>query len=296
MQNAIQYVGLQDVTGLSSHEELATFSNEDLVIIDDLRAIPDSMNSKIGFNILAVCTSGRMNLDVSGLGTQVKAGQLLICQSHALLSNFMVSPDFECKMMCISDRLLQSILQSQMQVWVKMLYRQRCRIISLSEGSTVSYNELRNRWLRDESPFKREIIISLLRAALLGLCEELLQQQPAGDPAGLPEKSSRMDILFHRFLENIARRRIKKINVADYADELCITPKYLSTICRTVSGKSPTEWISEYVAEDIAHYLKSTDLTVKEISDELGFPNASYFGKYAREHLGMSPAQYRQKK
>lgn len=52
-------------------------------------------------------------------------------------------------------------------------------------------------------------------------------------------------------------------------------------------------WISEYVIEDIIHYLKNTDLTAKEISEALGFPNASFFGKYVRVHLGASPSEYR---
>ena len=67
----------------------------------------------------------------------------------------------------------------------------------------------------------------------------------------------------------------------------------ISTICRSTSGKSPMMWISEYVIEDIIHYLKNTDLTAKEISEALGFPNASFFGKYVRVHLGASPSEYR---
>ena len=74
-----------------------------------------------------------------------------------------------------------------------------------------------------------------------------------------------------------------------------ITPKYLSTICRTISGKSPTDWISEHVVADIVHYLRNTDLSAKEIGEELGFANASFFGKYVRQHLGVSPNEYRRK-
>lgn len=294
MRYAIYNVGLQDITRSSSNEQIITYSDEELVIIDDLREISNFANSKISFNIVAICTSGKMNLDVSGVPIQAHAQQILICQSHAMLSNYMVSPDFECKVIFIGDHLLHSILQSQMQLWTKMLYKQRYCIVDIPKGSSGFYNELRNRWLHDDTPFRREIIISLLRASLLELCEELLSQEQMRGTIEQSESSSRMESLFYRFLENIARRHIKKISVAEYADELCITPKYLSTICRTVSGKSPTEWISEYVVEDINHYLKSTDLTVKEISDELGFPNASFFGKYVREHFGMSPAQYRQ--
>ena len=72
-----------------------------------------------------------------------------------------------------------------------------------------------------------------------------------------------------------------------------IKPKYLSTISKKVSGKSPLEWISEYVMEDIRYYLANTDLTINEISDTLGFPNASFFGKYFKQQLGCTPLEYR---
>ena len=138
-------------------------------------------------------------------------------------------------------------------------------------------------------------MVSLLRVALLELCHQLMSKdkdQKAGEDL-LQEGNSRMETLFHQFLKNIARRHIKKLSVSEYAEKLCITPKYLSTVCRTVSGKSPTDWISEYVIEDITHYLKNTELTASQIGIELGFPNASFFGKYVREHLGMSPNEFR---
>ncbi len=286
---------LRDLATLPQAEEAVTYNDDELVIIDDLRDLADLSARKVSFNILAACTSGRMTLDVAGVATSVCASQIFICHSNVLLSNFMVSPDFECKVMCISDRLQRSILQAQVAIWNKSLYSQHSRIINVKTDRFGIYNELRYHWLEESSPFKHEIVVSLLRVAYLELCEMLMNDNEEGESTKEPEKMSRTDVLFHRFLDNIARRHIKKLSVAEYADELCITPKYLSTICRTVSGKSPTEWISEYVIEDIIHYLRNTDLSAKEIGDELGFPNASFFGKYVREHLGMSPNEYRRK-
>ena len=285
---------LSDVAAPLRVEQAVSYNDDELVIIDGLRELADLTARKVTFNIVAACTSGRMTLDVAGVRTTVEAGQIFICQSHAVLSDFMVSPDFECKVMCISDRLQRSILEAQGLLWNKMLYSQRYRILNVRPDRFAIYSELRYYWLNEGSPFKREILVSLLRVAFLELCDMLMQADGGKAEEREPENTSRMETLFHRFLESIARRHIKKLSVSEYADELCITPKYLSTVCRTVSGKSPTEWISEYVVEDITHYLRSTDLTAKEIADELGFPNASFFGKYVREHLGMSPTQFRE--
>jgi len=304
-EQALQNVNLVDVTAMSVNE--VRYNDDELVIVDNLREIPQIGSGKIAFNVVAACISGRMRLEVSGQPTTVNAQQIFVCHPHVVLSNLMISPDFECKVMCLSDRLLRSILQSQMLIWNNMLYKQRHCIIDIPADRFGLYNELRYQWLNEDNPFKREILVSLLRVALLELCHQLMsrdkdqnagedlaqERQRVGATAGI--SNSRMETLFHQFLKNIARRRIKKLSVSEYAEELCISPKYLSTVCRTVSGKSPTEWISEYVIEDITHYLKNTELSASQIGIELGFPNASFFGKYVREHLGMSPNEYRKK-
>lgn len=292
---ALQNVNLVDVSAMSVNEDLVRYNDDELVIVDKLREIPQLGSGKIDFNVVAACITGCMRLEVSGQPTTVNAQQIFVCHPHVVLSNLMISPDFECKVMCLSDRLLRSILQSQMLIWDNMLYKQRYRIIDIPSDRFGLYNELRYQWINEENPFKREILVSLLRVALLELCHQLMSKdkdQKAGEDL-LQEGNSRMETLFHQFLKNIARRRIKKLSVSEYAEELCITPKYLSTVCRTVSGKSPTDWISEYVIEDITHYLKNTELTASQIGIELGFPNASFFGKYVREHLGMSPNEFR---
>ena len=292
---ALQNVNLVDVSAMSVNEDLVRYNDDELVIVDKLREIPQLGSGKIDFNVVAACITGCMRLEVSGQPTTVNAQQIFVCHPHVVLSNLMISPDFECKVMCLSDRLLRSILQSQMLIWNNMLYKQRYRIIDIPSDRFGLYNELRYQWINEENPFKREILVSLLRVVLLELCHQLMSKdkdQKAGEDL-LQEGNSRMETLFHQFLKNIARRHIKKLSVSEYAEELCITPKYLSTVCRTVSGKSPTDWISEYVIEDITHYLKNTELTASQIGIELGFPNASFFGKYVREHLGMSPNEFR---
>jgi AraC-like DNA-binding protein len=75
--------------------------------------------------------------------------------------------------------------------------------------------------------------------------------------------------------------------------QLCISPKYLTAVCKKNSGKTANEWITEQVLEDIRYYLKQTDLSIKQICDQLGFPNPSFFGKYVKDHFGMTPLKFR---
>ena len=81
--------------------------------------------------------------------------------------------------------------------------------------------------------------------------------------------------------------RVRSVSV--FANMLNVTPKYLSKCVKDESGRPPLDLIHETTAATIRQQLRYTNKTVKEICNELDFPNLSFFGKFVREHLGMSP-------
>ena len=81
-----------------------------------------------------------------------------------------------------------------------------------------------------------------------------------------------------------------------YAERLCKTPRYLSTAVKRASGKTASEWIHEALTREVADALKNSPKSIKEISDELDFPNLSFFGRYCRQRLGCPPSEFRQQK
>lgn len=81
-----------------------------------------------------------------------------------------------------------------------------------------------------------------------------------------------------------------------YAEKLFITPKYLSEVVRHATGKKVMELIAGAVLLDAKAQLKSTTRTIQQISDSLNFPNSSFFGKYFKKHIGVSPKVYRESK
>ena len=272
------------------------YNDEELVVADNLRDLPDFDTYKISFNVVLRCHKGEAQLTVGNETVSLKANQTFICHSHVIVTHVMISPDFDGSVICVSDRLMKNIMQAQADIWNRVLYIRHYYILDYKKPGQPSKDMeemIIDSFRHSKSPFKQEILVSLLRAAFLTLSEHFIDMDLGiGQPTA--ENMRRMDELFQRFLANINQRTMKKVSVSEYAAELCITPKYLSTICRKASGKSPIEWISEYVVADIIFYLRNTDLSAKEIAAKLGFANSSFFGKYVREHLGMTPAQYRQ--
>ena len=78
-----------------------------------------------------------------------------------------------------------------------------------------------------------------------------------------------------------------------YAKQLNITPKYLSEAVKAISHRTPNEWIDYYTIHELRIMLKSTAKSIKEIAVELNFPNQSFMGKYFKDHVGVSPSEYR---
>lgn len=100
--------------------------------------------------------------------------------------------------------------------------------------------------------------------------------------------------LFNKFIKLLYSSAPHKHTMEYYADKLCITPKYLSVICKHVTGETASSIINRYMINEIRNRLADTHKSIKTIGFELGFANQSVFGKYVKTHLGMTPSQYRE--
>jgi len=104
---------------------------------------------------------------------------------------------------------------------------------------------------------------------------------------------SRNEEYFVRFIRLVSLNYKQERKVSFYASELCITTKYLSTIVKAISHKTPGRWIDEIVMTEALYLLKYSNISIKEITYQLNFPNVSFFGKFFKRHMGVSPHYYR---
>jgi AraC-like DNA-binding protein len=199
--------------------------------------------------------------------------------------------------MFFTNRILQSFLREKMNVWNDVVYVRRMHVITLEDDDLQFYTNFYDmlRLCFDKSmnyPFRTDVIQSLLRGGILGLCGAL-KQRMLNDDISIDIHINNNH--FQRFLDLLHSVDVKHRTVEWYATQLCISPKHLSAICKKHSGKTANEWITAHVLEDIRYYLKQTDYSIKQICDKLGFPNTSFFGKYVKEHFGLTPLQIRMK-
>lgn len=110
----------------------------------------------------------------------------------------------------------------------------------------------------------------------------------------LTKASTHNEELLNSFLRLMIKHYKEERSVIFYADKMCLTPKYLSSKIKDISGKSITEWINQAIILSTKALLKSSSLTVLQISEELNFPNPSFFGRFFKKHTGMTPVEYRE--
>lgn len=106
--------------------------------------------------------------------------------------------------------------------------------------------------------------------------------------------SYRKEELFKHFITLLKEEHAREHFVPYYAGRLCVTPKYLTTVVKQVSGRTVSKWIDLYLMEEVRLYLKNTSLTVSEIAIRLNFSNSSFFGKFVKAQTGKTPLQLRQ--
>ena len=142
--------------------------------------------------------------------------------------------------------------------------------------------------------FCTAIVKNRLQNALMSACDRIVQQ-PEPVERRSSDLLSRQGQLFERFIVLVRQHSVREREVAFYADQLCISTRYLSTIVHAVSGRTAKMLIDDQVILEIKLLLQNTGYSIQEIAYRLHFPDQSYLGRFFRKHTGLSPSQFRKR-
>jgi len=277
------------------------YNDGDICFIGNLTKLPTIRNVdtvKVEMILFIFCSAGKLDLRIRSKSITMNPGEILCCGPSTVLEDIMVSPDYDAKILGISTKIIHSLVRSDKNILSQYFNMRENPIVSLGKDSTqlVSYyyDIVKYRITLPKRRYDKEAITALVSAALYDLLNEL--GEPTVKLGGNKELITQGDMLFGRFLELLTSSHPKPRSVSWYGQQLCVTPKYLSTTVKEASGKTALKWITDYVIEDIRRLLLHSNLTIKEIAEALKFPNLSFFGKYCKQHLGCSPTEYRKTK
>ena len=244
--------------------------------------------------VVILCTAGKAFCEMEGKKYEIGPNDLVISHPNVFVSHAMVNLDFHCQGVVLSPAYFESILLVGGNCWDISVTVSRNPVLHLSEedaeNAIFNFNVLKRKMLRTSQPHYAETLKLMLQMMIYDFYDSLMPYLQMPD---LDYGYSSAENILKRFLQMLHTESPVKRDVRHYAELLCITPKYLSSICKKQTGKTASEIINGMTVNYIKHMLESSDKTVKEIAAATGFDNLSFFGKYVKRELGVSPRTLR---
>lgn len=248
---------------------------------------------KIQFAMMHLCLGGRMRVRVNLNEYELQRNSLLINTPGSIGQCLEMSADCRIALIAIMHDSLLTEENSEGALIVRK-FLAHPSLLELTETQTQEiltiYRALRDKLRQPDFRFKHDILKGYLQVLYGEVCQLMAPLVEAQDT----RQGSRKKQIFDRFLEELRQHYATQRSVQFYADRLCLTPKYLSQVIHSVSGRHAGDWIRDYVILEAKALLKSGQYTVQQVSDLLNFANQSFFGVYFKKAVGCSPTAYKE--
>lgn len=272
------------------------FAIKNFVLLDKSAVSHEqSLDELFIFNgfVLMICLKGKATIQINYRDYSFGNGYIFTYMPNQLFKVKELSDDFLIETLFLSyDYILQLPLPKDFDLLKRIAATPVQKVNDATLHNMLEFHSLITKHhRRDDNPYKEQQTRALIFALLMEFA--LLYATSVSEiPHAVSRQESLTDDFFRLMLDNYKRER----SVAYYANKLCLTPKYLSMTIKKVTGHPISDWINEAVVTEAKRMLKTTDLTALQISEELNFPNPSFFGKFFKQYTGMTPLQYKSAK
>lgn len=270
----------------------SVFLGDDLLLTERINEAPmPTEPRRMNFILIGLCTKGEVMYQLDTQKQVIKAGDILIVSDQHVVDSYQRSPDMEGLCMMLSVNFYQEIIQNVSDVSALFLFSRQHPVMNLEQREIDTFKEyfqvIKQKISDEGNHFQKDLVKTLLLAMFYDLSNIIYRVKQDDKP------QTRAEIIFTKFIKLVEKNFKQERRVSWYAQQLCITAKYLSETVKNVSRRTPNDWIDNYVILELRVLLRNSTKNIKEISEELNFPNQSFLGKYFKEHVGMSPSQYR---
>lgn len=163
-------------------------------------------------------------------------------------------------------------------------YRSVIRVSDDKFSDLQSYYQFIYKESKEQSKYQTEIIQSIFYALILEIVGEYERLFESTEQTHI-----RSDSLSDNFFRLLALHYREQHSVKYYAEQMHLTPKYLSTAVKRVTGRPILDWIHEAILIEAKMLLRTTDMTVQQIADHLNFSSSSAFVQFFKKHTGKTP-------
>lgn len=273
--------------------------------VEGFRECREKRSTAVNTMTVLLCTAGHIDVYYHDEMIRIHKDDLFvrIPDFNYQLGPYEMSPDFEFMQVTVDASLYDHIMFDHMRIepnwWSKQEYVKQHPIFPINEKSIEFfkiYFHLLTLQLQDKmTPYRKQILMLIARGATMEMLNYMDKLAVGSESSTQRTSINHSDYIFHQFIRLLQQNPHAR-EVQWYAQQLGITPKYLSEICKERSEKAAGEWIADITVSELKHYLRNTTLPIREIARLMDFPNASFFCQYTKKHLGVSPNKYRRSK
>ncbi len=246
--------------------------------------------------IIGIGTVGETTISYNLQEFRLRKNTMFFCTPNTILQVKSMQ-GFESHVVVISSEFMRSIPINLRDLMPAMLQQADNPCVELDDAESGRMREIIGLIEQEvrvpEQLYSREIVRNLLSSIIYKIAN-IRHNALAARPDEAKAPRDRSEAYFRRFMELLGENYRHQRSVRFYAQQLCITPKYLSTLIKRFSGSSVSEWIDRYVILEAKTLLKHSHMSIQEIAYSLDFPNQSFFGSYFKRVTGLSPTQYKE--
>lgn len=253
-----------------------------------------SNNDYKTYEAFIYCYGGKCQFTYNDVKHEMNANTCTIIQNPKCLTKLKTSEDFVCKVLFIEESFLRQSSPHNPYIIHGTLSIAAHPVMELNEDEQNLCKELfKNFKLRLEDTGHRFYEDILRTSACMLMLDFYDFHAKVNKSEEISASSANIMSKFIDMLENKEYRENRE--VAYYAKQLCVVPKYLSEISNKTSGFSASYWINRYTSQDISEMLRSGKYTASQVSEIFNFTSTSYFNRYVKRTLGVYPTELRKK-
>lgn len=270
--------------------------SDNFFVYTDISCLPLTEHATyLGEGFGGLCTGGTAVIDLFSMRRQISKNDLVTILPCQLASIHKVSDDFSMTFFKVDKVMFMDIMSSLGRITPDFFFHMRKDFqvpISVNEAKRFLgfCRAIDFRTNNDDPAFRRETILHLLR---IYYWDFYVHFQKKTRKRNTPLLNSNKESIAMKFAMLVFENRETHREVAYYADQLCISPLYLTKIIQEVNGRSARDMIADYTIIGIKTLLRNADITIKDVVRHSGFSSQSSFSRFFRKHTGMSPSEYR---
>lgn len=239
-----------------------------------------------------ICTSGLGSFSYNDRHFEISRNEIAVISRPQLVSAITADERFSCEYIAAPDKFLHNLLPANnyaIQGCVSLFDNPIIKVDEIDVGRfRTDLDNIRNRIDNIDHRFYHELMGSLLQTMIYDLFDF---HAKTNDNILTTDRVGYITAQFFTLIEG-GRPKTQR-EVSHYAEQLHVTPKYLSDTIKRVTGTSVSTHINNAATAIALEYLKNSNMSVSQIADEMNFSSLSYFSRFCVKHFGMSPVKFR---